>query len=164
MFSWNSIFGHLFSLSSIFKKLLKDSQQSYAFEKLSKNFVKSDFLFYLNLWFFNNFLIVVCSFVLSIQVCQQHDLPKSHVLDTFFRSLTGSDNLFIMNDIEWKRFRTIFNIDFNANYLLRQISYIIQSISIYVEILRENVFKRNIFFLNDVTLWFIMNVIGTVIL
>ena len=162
--SWNSILGHLFFLSSVFKKLFRDSQQSYAFEKLSKSFVESDYLYYLNLWFFSNLLIVISSSVLSIQVCQQHDLPKSHVLDTFFRPLAGGDNLFIMNGSEWKRFRTIFNTDFNANYFLNQISHIIQPTSVYVEILRENVFKKNVFSLNEVTLWFIMNVIEAITL
>jgi cytochrome P450 len=164
MSSWNSVLGHLLSLSLVLKNLLKDSQQSYAFGELLKNFVKSDFLFYLDLWSFSNLLIVVCFSNLSIQACQQHDLSKSHVLDTFFRSLTGGDNLFIMNGIEWKRSRTLFNTGFNANYLLGQISHIIQSISVYVEILRENALKGNVFFLDDVTLWFIMDVIGAVIL
>ena len=161
---WNPILGHLLSLPSVLKKLSKDFQQPYAFEELSKNFAGSDYLYYLNLWPFSNLLIVISSPALSIQACQQHDLPKPHVLDTFFRPLTGGDNLFIMNGSEWKRSRTIFNTGFNANYLLNQISHIIQSTSVYVEILRENAFKGNVFSLNEVTLWFIMNVIETVTL
>lgn len=161
---WNPILGHLLSLPPILKKLPKDSQQPYAFGELSKNFAKSDSLFYLDLWPFSNLLIVMCSSALSIQVCQQHDLPKPHVLDTFFRSLAGGDNFFIMNDIEWKRSRTLFNADFNANYLLKQISHIIQSASIYVEILRKHALKKDFFLLDDVTLWFTMDVIEAVVL
>ena len=161
---WNPILGHLLSLPPVFKKLPKDSQQSYAIGELSKNFVKSEFLFYLDLWPFSNLLIVVCSPALSIQACQQHDLPKPHALNTFFRPLAGGDNLFTMNGIEWKRSRTIFNTSFNANYLLGQISHVIQPTSVYVEILRENALKGNVFSLDDVTLWFIMDVIGAVTL
>lgn len=138
---WNPILGHMLSLPPVLKKLPRDSQQLHAFGEFSKNFFGSDSLCYLDLWPFNNPLIVVCSPALSIKACQQHDLPKPHVLNTFFRPLTGGDNILTMNGIEWKRSRTLFNTDFNANYLLRQISHIVQPASVYVKILRENALK-----------------------
>ena len=55
---WNSILGHLLSLPPVLEKLFKDSQQSYAFGELSKNFAKSDYLSYLDLWPFSKPLIV----------------------------------------------------------------------------------------------------------
>lgn len=161
---WNPILGHLLSLPPILKQLPKDAQQPYAFKELSKNFANTDSLFYLDLWPFSNPLIVVSSPDLSIQACQQHDLPKPSILDAFFRPLAGGDNLFTMNGAEWKRSRALFNPGFSANYLLRHISQIVEPTLVYVEILREQAHKGEVFSLDDMTLWFTMDVIGAVTL
>jgi len=159
---WHPIFGHLLSLPPILKELPKDAQQPYSFEVLSKDFTESDTLFYLDLWPFSNPLLVVSSPSLAIQACQQHDLPKPYVLDAFFRPFAGGDNLFTMNGAEWKRSRALFNPGFQANYLLGQMSHIVEEASVYVDILREHAQKGDMFSLDEVTLWFTMDVIGIV--
>lgn len=161
---WNPILGHLLSLLPILSRLPKDSQQPYAFGELSKDFVKSESLFYLDLWPFSNPLIVISSPALSIQACQQLDLPKPKILEAFFRPLAGGINLFTMNGPEWKRSRALFNPGFNINYLLGQISSIVEPTLVYVEILRERALQGEVFSLDDVTLWFTMDVIGAVTL
>ena len=160
---WHPILGHLLSLPPILKLLPSDAQQPYIFEVIAKNFTESDTLFYLDLWPFSNPLLMVASPSMALQACgQQNDLVKPHVLDAFFRPFAGGDNLFTMNGPEWKRSRALFTPGFQANYLLGQMSHIVEETSVYVDILREHSRKGDMFSLDDVTLWFTMDVIGVV--
>ncbi|MCJ1248455.1 hypothetical protein MMC30_005673 [Trapelia coarctata] len=159
---WHPILGHLLTLPPILKLLPRDAQQPYIFEVLAKDFKESDTLFYLDLWPFSNPILLVASPSMAIQACQQHDLVKPHVLDAFFRPFAGGDNLFTMNGPEWKRSRALFTPGFQANYLLGQMAHIVEETAVYVDILREHVRKGDVFSLDEVTLWFTMDVIGIV--
>jgi cytochrome P450 len=161
---WNPILGNMLVLPPILKALPRDAQQPDAFSDLSKNFPQSDGLFYLDLWPFSNPLLIISSPSLAIQTCQQHDLPKPAVLDPFFRPLAGGDSLFTMNGAEWKRSRALFNPGFNASNLLGQMGQIVDEAEVYVQVLREYAVRGEMFSLDEVTLWFTMDVIGSVTL
>jgi hypothetical protein len=94
--------------------------------ELSKGFPKSDHSFYLDVWPFSLPLLIVTSPSMSIQACQQYDLPKPATLKPFFYPFAGGDNLFVTNGAEWKHDRSLFNPGFNANYLLGQMNHIIE--------------------------------------
>ncbi|MCJ1360573.1 MAG: hypothetical protein MMC33_010581 [Icmadophila ericetorum] len=148
----------------ILKRLPRDAQQPYAFDDISKDFAESENLFYMDFWPFSAPLLLVCTPSLAIQSCQTHDLIKPPVLDGFFRPFAGGDNLFTMNGPEWKRSRALFTPGFQASYIMNQLPHILEETLVYVDILKEHAQKGDIFSLDDVTIWFTMDIIGAVTL
>ena len=161
---WHPILGHLLCLPPILKQLPANSQQPDAFTILAKDFDRSDGLFYIDLWPFGSPFAIITSPALAIQVCQQHDLIKPPVLGPFFHPLAGGDNLFTTNGYEWRRSRALFNRGFSANYLLGQLGHIVEETEVYVEILRERAKDGSCFSLDEITLWFTLDIIGVVTL
>ncbi|TAQ90087.1 hypothetical protein B7494_g1608 [Chlorociboria aeruginascens] len=131
---------------------------------MAKKFKKSDSLFYLDFWPFDAQYLIVSSPSAAIEACQQHDLPKPEELKPFFHPFAGGENLFTMNGPEWKRSRAMFNPGFSTNYILSQISHIVEESSVWVEILREHATKEKMFSMDDGLLWFTMDIIGAVTL
>ncbi|KAK4233546.1 cytochrome P450 [Achaetomium macrosporum] len=163
---WNPILGHLLAVPPVMKTLPEDTQQPDAFEALCKAHEKDnmDSVIYLDMWPFADPMMVVCSPVLAVQACQEHDLPKPPILHAFFNPLAGGDNLFTMNGPEWKRSRALFNSGFSAGYVLQQTAHIVDEAEVYVEILREHARRGDMFSLDDVTCWYTMDIIGAVTL
>lgn len=156
--------GHLLLLPRILKRLPKHSQRPDIFEVLSLNFKYTDSLFYLDLWPFSSPFLIVSSPAYAIQACQQHDIPRPSVLESFFSPFAGGNSLFIMNGAGWKRSRSLFNSDFSTNYILEQTAHIIAEAEVYVDILREHARKGDMFPLDEVALWYTMDIIGAVTL
>ncbi|KAF3069067.1 hypothetical protein GL218_08063 [Daldinia childiae] len=163
---WNSILGHLLAIPPVMKTLPEDTQQPDAFEVLCRENEKrdADSIIYIDMWPFADPLMVICSPVLAIQACQEYDLPKPPILHAFFNPLAGGANLFTMNGPEWKRSRSLFNSGFSASYILQQTSHVVDEAEVYVDILREHARKGKMFSLDDVTCWYMMDVIGAVTL
>jgi cytochrome P450 len=161
---WNPISGHLQILPPLLKQLPKGSQQSDAFTVLSRDFPGSDNLFCIDIWPFTSPLLVVTSPDLAVQVCQEHDLPKPDVLIPFFAPIAGGPSLFVMNGSEWKRSRALFNPGFSSNIILEHTVRIVEEAEVYAETLREHVRKGDMFSLDEVTCWYMMDVIGAVTL
>ncbi|KAI0479830.1 cytochrome protein [Xylaria cf. heliscus] len=164
---WNPLLGHLLALVPILKTLPEDRQQPDAFEALCKVHERNDgdSVIYLDMWPFSDPLMIICSPTLAAQACsQEHDLCKPPMLHSFFNPLAGGENLFTMNGPEWKRSRALFNPGFSGNYILQQTSHIVDEAEIYVQILREHARKGDMFSLDDVTCWYLMDVIGSVTL
>ncbi|XDG04948.1 hypothetical protein ABKA04_004563 [Annulohypoxylon sp. FPYF3050] len=163
---WNSALGHLLAVPPVMKTLPEDTQQPDAFEALCRANEKedADSIIYLDMWPFADPMMVICSPVLAVQACQEFDLPKPPILHAFFGPLAGGPNLFTMNGSEWKSSRALFNSGFSASYILQQTSHIVDETEVYVDVLREHARKGKTFSLNDVTLWYMMDVIGSVTL
>ncbi|OTB13842.1 hypothetical protein K445DRAFT_24337 [Daldinia sp. EC12] len=159
---WHPILGHLLAVPPIMKTLPEDTQQPDAFEALCRVNEKkdADSIIYVDMWPFSDPLMVICSPVPAMQACQEYDLPKPPVLHAFFNPIAGGENLFTMNGPEWKRSRALFNSGFSASYILQQTSHVIDEAKIYVEILREHARAGRMFSLDDVTCWYMMDVIG----
>ncbi|KAI1442336.1 cytochrome protein [Annulohypoxylon stygium] len=163
---WNSVLGHLLAVPPVMKTLPEDTQQPDAFEALCRaNENKdADSIIYLDMWPFADPMMVICSPVLAVQACQEYDLPKPPILHAIFGPLAGGPNLFTMNGSEWKSSRALFNSGFSASYILQQTSHIVDETEVYVDVLREHARKGKTFSLDDVTLWYMMDVIGSVTL
>lgn len=148
------------------KTLPEDTQQPDAFEALCRANEKNDAdsIIYLDMWPFADPMMVICSPVLAVQACQEYDLPKPPILHAFFNPLAGGANLFTMNGPEWKRSRSLFNSGFSASYILQQTSHVVDEAEVYIDVLREHARKGKMFSLDDVTCWYMMDVIGAVTL
>ncbi|KAI5919079.1 cytochrome P450 [Camillea tinctor] len=107
----------------------------------------------------------LAAIMLAIQACsQEYDLKKRPMLHGFFNPLAGGEDRFTMNGAEWKRSRSLFNPGFSANYLLRQTSHIVDEAEVYVDILREHAREGDLFHLDDLTCYYLMDVLGAVAL
>jgi cytochrome P450 len=102
---------------------------------------------------------------LAIQATQELDLPLPFDLDRFFRPLAGgSCTLFTLNGVEWKRTHDIFKPGFSASYILSQTDHIVRETADLVEIFRDHAAKGDIFLLDDLLGFFMMDIIGAVTL
>lgn len=118
-----------------------------------------------NSWPFSIPFLVISSPSLAIQATQELDLPRPFDLDRFFRPLAGgSDTLFTLNGAAWKRSHDIFKPGFSASYILSQTDHIVRETADLVEILRDHAARRDIFLLDDLLGYFMMDIIGAVTL
>ncbi|KAF2477215.1 cytochrome protein [Lindgomyces ingoldianus] len=159
---WNPILGHLPMLPRLLNQLPKGAQQSYCFGLLTRDFPNSDGLFYIDLWPFSLPIIIVSTPELAHQVGQEYDLPKPDSLKPFFKPITGGLGLFMMNGEDHKSSRALFTPGFSANVILEHTGNIVDQAQVYVEILREYANKGEIFSLDAITCWYMMDVIGAV--
>lgn len=161
---WNPILGHLAVLPPLLKQFPKGTPQSYMFGVLAQQFKDSDGLFFIDVWPFSAPMIVVSAPDLAYQVCQEFDLPKPDTLAYFFKPIVGGLGLFMMNGAEHKSSRALFNPGFGANVILEHTKHIVEQAEVFVEILREHARKGDMFALDDLTCWYMMDVIGAVTL
>lgn len=161
---WSPTSGHLELLPPQLEKLPKDAGQEYPFVNLAQDFPESDGLYCLDLWPFFRPLMVVSSPQIAIQACQEYDLPKPDILKTFFAPIAGGEGMFVSNGPEWKRHRTLFNPGFSANATLEHTTRVVQEAEVFVDIIRDHAKKGDMFFLDELTCWYMMDVIGSVTL
>ncbi|KAL1878251.1 hypothetical protein Daus18300_002169 [Diaporthe australafricana] len=163
---WSPIFGHLLTVPPVQKLLPEDSHQPDTFETLCRAHEKADgdSIIYLDMWPFADPMMVICSPMLAVQACQEHELPKPPILHAFFNPLAGGENLFTMNGPAWKTSRALFNPGFSASYVLQQAPHIVDEAQVYVDILREHAHKGEMFSLDDVTCWYMMDVVAALTL
>lgn len=164
MAPWSPFFGHLAALLPLMKTLPEDRHQQDLLEKLCQSHEgDGDSVTYVDTWPFSEPLMVVCSPVLAAQACgPEYDLIKPPLLHDFFNQLAGGTNMFTMNGDEWRCSRALFNSGFSATYILQQTSHIVNEAEIYVNILRQHARKGDMFSLDDITCWYLMDVIGAV--
>jgi cytochrome P450 len=161
---WSPMSGHLELLPPILKTLPKDAAQEYPFISLAQNFPDSDNMYCLDLWPFFRPLMVISSPQLAIQACQEYDLPKPDILKTFFAPIAGGEGMFVSNGSEWKQHRALFNPGFSANAILDHKIQILEEAEVFVDIIRGHAKKGDMFFLDKLACWYMMDVIGTVTL
>lgn len=156
--------GHLLAVPPIMKELPADAQQPDVFEALCRAHEKydKDSIIYVDMWPFADPMMVICSPVLAVQTCQELDLPKPPILNAFFNPLAGGTNLFTMNGREWRRSRSLFASGFSANYILQQAARIVNETEAYTDVLRQRAQTAEIFSLDDLTCWYMMDVIGAI--
>jgi cytochrome P450 len=161
---WSPMSGHLQLLPPLLQKLPKDSSQEYPFIGMARDFSDSDNTYCLDLWPFFRPLMVISSPQLAIQACQEYDLPKPDILKIFFAPIAGGEGMFVANGLEWKRHRVLFNPGFSASAVLDFTTRVVQEAEVFVDIIRGHAKKGNMFFLDGLTCWYMMDVIGAVTL
>ncbi|KAN0112751.1 cytochrome P450 [Hyaloscypha variabilis] len=162
---WNIFTGNMLALLPLLKKFPGNAHQNYLITELSKDFTKWDSAFYLDLWPFSIPFLVINSPSLATQATQELDLPKPFDLDRFFRPFAGgTDTLFTLNGAEWKQTHAIFKPGFSASFILSQTDNIVRETASLVEILKDHATKGNIFLLDDLLGYFMMDIIGAVVL
>ena len=158
------LFGHLLALKPYVDRLPSDAHGFLAAGHMAREFPRG--LFYLDVWPFGEPLIICNSAKAAIQVTQKTILatrkPKS--LYAWFYSIAGGPNLFTMHDDEWSSWRNVFNPGFSQAHLFSLVPAIVRQTLEYQETLKHYATKGNMFQLDEVTLWFTMDLIGTTVL
>ncbi|KAF2108194.1 putative N-alkane-inducible cytochrome P450 [Lophiotrema nucula] len=161
---WNPILGHLPILPSVLAKLPKGAMQAYMFEIISKEFEASDGLYYIDLWPFSMPMMIISDPLIANQICIEYDLGKPEMLKPFFKPIVGGEGMFIMNGERWKRSAVLFAPGFAERVILERTEQIVEETGEYVKRLREYVKSGEMFELDNLTCWYMMDVIGTVTL
>ncbi|MCJ1381280.1 hypothetical protein MMC17_004389 [Xylographa soralifera] len=78
--------------------------------------------------------------------------------------ISGGPNLFSMQEEEWRPWRNLFNPGFSATYLLTLVPNIVRETLAYREVLKERAEAGKMFQLDEVTLWFTMDLIGAIVM
>ncbi len=85
-------------------------------------------------------------------------------LPRFFKPIAGSPNMFDMAQPEWRPWRAVFSKGFNSNNFVSQLPGMIEEAKIYVKSLRDLALKGEMFYLDLVSLRFMMVMIGKTLL
>ncbi|MCJ1323085.1 hypothetical protein MMC15_008436 [Xylographa vitiligo] len=156
--------GHLLAVAPYVDKLPSDAHGFLVFGQMARDYPGK--MYYLDMWPFIGPLLVCTSATAAIQVSQKTALAakKPESLHDWFLPIAGGPNLFSMQEEEWRPWRNIFNPGFSAAYLLTLVPDIVRETLAYREVLKECAEAGTMFQLDEVTLWFTMDLIGAIVL
>ncbi len=157
--------GHLLALPPAMKLLPKDAHKVYMFGNISRKF-KDRGAYYLDLWPVSRPFLIVVNPELATQACQSTSIAydKPVELREWFQPLAGGPSVFDSPKESWKPQRALFNPAFGAAHLLRMVPLMMDDILIYCDILRGHARSNEIVLLDTITLRFVMDLMGKVIL
>ena len=103
----------------------------------------------------------------AIDVTQQNtalSMERPFLLHRFFKPITGGPALFDLSEDQWKPWRAVFSQGFSTDHVLSLVPGMVQETMVYSETLRELSRKDIMFYLDTITLRFMMDMIGRTIL
>lgn len=163
----NFLFGHLLYLKTMLDKLPKDCHYVHAFADIYREYFQNQGAFYLDLWPLSGIIIEVFSPTMAAAVLQTNykiATSRPDMLPRFFKPIAGGPNMFDMAEPEWRPWRAVFSKGFNSEHFVSQLPGMIEETKIYVESLRDLALKGEMFYLDHVTLRFMMDMIGKTLL
>ena len=86
------------------------------------------------------------------------------MLKRFFKPIAGGSNLFDMAEREWRPWRAVFSKGFSTEQVTSLVPHVLRETEVYKEKLRDLVRKKEMFYLDLVTLRFMSDVMGRTIL
>lgn len=112
-------------------------------------------------------MIIVTSPLVAAQVAQTNAkicCERASLLKRFFKPIAGGPNLFDMTEKEWRPWRGIFTKGFGTEQVTNLVPHVLRETEVYKEKLRGLARKEEMFYLDLVTLRFMIDVIGQTIL
>ena len=103
----------------------------------------------------------------AIDVTQQNaalSMERPFLLHRFFKPITGGPALFDLPEDEWRPWRTVFSKGFSTEHVLSLVPGMVKETVVYSETLRELARKDAMFYLDTITLRYMMDMIGRTIL
>jgi len=161
------LFGHLLYIKSLVDALPKAAHYQYALAEIAHKHFSKEGAYYLDLWPVSSLILVVTAPNTGIQVTQTNSNLSSErpeFLRRFFAPIAGGPNLFDLDEAEWKPWRSIFAKGFNTEYVLSLVPGMVNETRFYMQTLRNFAREDKMFYLDDVTLRFTMDLIGKTIL
>lgn len=137
------------------------------FADIAREHFQSEGLFYVDLWPASGMMIIVTSPLVAAQVTQTNTkicCERASLLKRFFKPIAGGPNLFDMTEKEWRPWRGIFTKGFGTEQVTNLVPHVLRETEVYKEKLRGLARKEEMFYLDLVTLRFMIDVIGQTIL
>ncbi|KAK8851032.1 cytochrome P450 [Apiospora arundinis] len=103
--------------------------------------------------------LVVSDPKLAAQAISKFNLPRPKEFEETFRAITGGPNLFTMMEKEWKPWRTIMTPGFSSGNVMTHVPRLVDSAEIFVDKIREQALKDEMFCLEEFTMRFTLEVI-----
>jgi cytochrome P450 len=131
-----------------------------------ENFQKEG-LFYLDGWPVSELFLAIMSPNAAITACQTNQkiaLNRPNLLPRFFKPIAGGPNLFDMREPEWRPWRVAFSKGFNTEHFLSLVPGMVKETLVYCDTLRDLAKKGEMFYLDNITLRFTMDLMGQSIL
>jgi len=161
----NILFGHLLALKPFADKLPTDAHPFLTIGQLSRDF--PDGIVYLDMWPFSEAPLLICTSVTAaIETAQKTAIgvKKPARLEQWFHPISGGPNLFTMHEGEWRTWRNIFNPGFSQSHIFKLVPDVVQEVKAYRDLLHSFAEKKEMFLLDDETLWFTLDMIGQTVL
>lgn len=163
----NFLFGHLLYLKKRIDALPPNAHYQYMFADIARDHFQSEGLYYIDMWPASAMMIIVTSPHVANQVAQTNTkicYDRAAMLKRFFKPIAGGPNLFDMAEREWRPWRQIFNKGFSTDQTTNLVPHVLRETEVYKERLSDLARKKEMFYLDLVTLRFTMDVIGQTIL
>ena len=157
-FNW--ITGHMLATKAFIKNLPPDAITNYIMTTMAFSLKKN--AFYLDFWPLSAPILVVTSPLLASQLTQEFNPPKPNNIEAAFVYLCGGPNLFTMQDVPWKIWRSIFSPGFSSANMLEQTAKIVEQCHIFCSKIRQCAREGEMFYLEEYTLRLTLDVIGIV--
>jgi cytochrome P450 len=148
-------------------KVPKDCHYTYVFADIHRQNFQKEGAFYLDLWPLSGVTMAVFSPTMAAATMQtNYEIATSRpdMLQRFFKPIAGGPNMFDMAEPEWRPWRAVFSKGFNNEHFVSHLPGMIEETKIYAEILRGLAKKGEMFYLDLVTLRFMMDMIGKTLL
>ena len=147
--------------------LPKDAHYQYMFADIAHEHFQSEGLFYVDLWPASGMMMIVTSPFVAAQITQTNTTiccERASMLKRFFKPIAGGPNLFDMAEREWRPWRAVFSKGFNTEQVTSLVPHVLRETEVYKKTLTNLARKKEMFYLDLVTLRFMSDVMGRTIL
>lgn len=140
-----------------------NAHKVYGFGAISRKFNGA---YYLDLWPAATPFLVVTSPTLAHQAMQttRISIEKPDDLRTWFKSLTGGTSMFDARPEEWRGLRNLFRSGFSNNHLMTLAPMLVKETLVYCQTLRAHAEKGDMIYLDPITLRFVIDIVGQLLL
>lgn len=160
----NFFLGHLTTVLHVRSRFPKDAYKNYFFGAIATSFDAD--AAYLDLWPFSDPLLIVANAEMAEQATSNTTVAfeKPEALRIWLRPIAGGITMFDGSSEVWKPLRAMFNAGFTSNYVWSLVPAIVREVNVYRKILRQRAQEKEMFFMDPVTLRFMIDVTGNTIM
>ena len=147
--------------------LPRNAHYQYMFADIAREHFQSEGLFYIDLWPASGLMMIVTSPLVAAQAAQTNAkicYERASMLQRFFKPIAGGPNLFDMTESEWRPWRAIFSKGFSTENVTNLVPHVLRETQVYKERLKNLARKKEMFYLDLVTLRFMVDVMGMTLL
>lgn len=155
------IFGHFIALKECMQTLPRNTVMHVVVRRIAKQFPNG--AFYLNLWPFNNPVIVVTSPFVASQV-EDAFLDKPANICATLEIINGGPSLQTMHGATWREWRSMLNPGFAPGYMTKQASILADEVMAFCELLQDRAKSGVMFQLEEYTLRLTFDIIARITL
>jgi cytochrome P450 len=155
------VFGHLIALKESIQEFPRNTVMHVVVRKIADQFPNG--VFYLNLWPFNEPVMVVANPFVASQV-EAAFLDKPDHINHNLDIINGGSSLQTMHGDTWKKWRSLFSPGFAAGYMTGLAPAIAEEVAVFCKLLQERATHGRMFLLEEHTLRLTFDVIARITL